>query len=86
MTLDALQPAETRNRDAPLRRAASLVRRQLRIAGFWAAVCLPFLHVPLLVTGLDSTGDAVAFVALLAANLLALVVGHGHAAGGHRPP
>jgi hypothetical protein len=77
-TLDAPLPAEDRDGDSTLHRAARAARRQLRAGGFWAAVCLPFLHVPLLLTGLDSTGDAAAFAALLVANLLALVVGHGH--------
>jgi len=85
-THDAPLSAEDRDRDSTLRRATRAVRRQLRTGGFWAAICLPFLHVPLLLTGLDSTGDAVAFAALLAANLLALVVGHGHGTSGYRTP
>jgi hypothetical protein len=52
--------------------------RPFRTVGFWAAVSLPFLHVPLLLTGLDSTADTLAFGALFALNLLALVLGHGH--------
>jgi hypothetical protein len=46
-----------------------------RIA-FWAAVVLPFLHVPLLVTGLESETQTLAFVVLLACNVLALLLGH----------
>lgn len=46
---------------------------------FWAAVALPFLHLPLLLaTGLSSSGTATAFVALVALNVLALLVGHSH--------
>lgn len=44
---------------------------------FWAAIALPFLHVPLLlVTGLSSPGTATAFVALLVLNVVSLLVGH----------
>ncbi|MEF8979949.1 MAG: hypothetical protein V5A39_13960 [Haloarculaceae archaeon] len=43
---------------------------------FWAAIALPFLHLPLLVSGLDSETRILAFVALLACNVLALLVGH----------
>lgn len=43
---------------------------------FWAAITLPFLHLPLLVSGLDSETQVLAFVALLACNVLALLVGH----------
>ncbi|MFC7139521.1 hypothetical protein ACFQMA_06675 [Halosimplex aquaticum] len=46
---------------------------------FWAAVALPFLHLPLLVaTGLSSEPYTNAFIALLVANVIALLVGHSH--------
>ena len=50
----------------------------LRFAGFWAAIALPFLHIPLLITGLDSSAKLAAYVALLGLNVLALVVGHSY--------
>ena len=53
--------------------------RPLKGAAFWTAVALPFLHVPLLVTGLDSSTTLGAFVALLVLNVVALLVGHPHA-------
>ena len=59
----------------------SVAARPLRTVGFWTAVCLPFVHVPLLLSGIASAADAVAFAVLLAANLLALVLGHGHDPG-----
>jgi hypothetical protein len=43
---------------------------------FWAAIVLPFLHLPLLVTGLETQTQTFAFVVLLACNAVALVVGH----------
>ncbi len=46
-----------------------------RIA-FWAAIVLPFLHLPLLATGLESWTQTQAFVVLLACNVVALLVGH----------
>ncbi len=55
-----------------------MVSKPLRTVGFWAAVSLPFLHVPLLLTGLDSVADTLAFGLLLVLNLLALLLGHGH--------
>lgn len=51
----------------------------LQALAFWAAVVLPFLHVPLLTTGLTSPGERHAFVVLLALNALALYAGHSHA-------
>lgn len=48
-------------------------------AAFWAAVALPFLHLPLLVaTGLSTRSTATAFLVLLALNVVALLVGHPH--------
>ena len=55
---------------------------RLKGAAFWAAIALPFLHLPLLVTGLDSRTTLGAFVALLALNVLALVLGHPYGADG----
>ncbi|MBB6644993.1 hypothetical protein [Halobellus ruber] len=51
----------------------------LRFVAFWVAVALPFLYLPLLVGGLEG-GQPAAFAALLAANAVALLVGHGYGA------
>ena len=45
---------------------------------FWLAVTLPLAYLPLVVDGL-SAGEHLPFLALLAANVLALTVGHDHA-------
>lgn len=46
----------------------------VRFVGFWVAVVLPFIYLPLLFTGL---GDATmtAFVLLLAAHVVSLLLG-----------
>lgn len=56
----------------------AFVTDPLKRVAFWTAIVLPFLHVPLLATGLDSQTTTVAFVALLGLNVAAVVVGHGH--------
>lgn len=48
------------------------------VVGFWTAVALPFLYVPLLLSGIDSQGELLTFVGLLALNLAALLAGHGY--------
>ncbi len=53
-----------------------LVVRPARRLAFWAAIVLPFLHVSLLVSGLESQSMTLAFVALLALNAAAIYVGH----------
>lgn len=50
----------------------------VRVLAFWAAVALPFLYVPLLMTGLENPATTAAFLALLACNAVALLVGHSH--------
>lgn len=50
----------------------------IRVASFWTAIVLPFLHVPLLATGLETAGETTAFLSLLALNLIALYAGHSH--------
>lgn len=57
--------------------ADQLVDR-LYAVGFWTAVVLPFLHVPMLATGLDTGSEVLTFLALLALNALALLVGYPH--------
>ena len=51
----------------------------LEFVGFWMAIALPFLYVPLLVeTQLQTSAEAATFIALLGLNVLALLVGHSH--------
>jgi len=50
-----------------------------RQVAFWTAVVLPFTYLPLLLAGIESSSMFVAFLSLVALNLLALVVGHPHA-------
>ncbi|NHN41355.1 hypothetical protein G9C85_06850 [Halorubellus sp. JP-L1] len=60
------------------RRVTRSVLKPVRVLGFWTAVALPFLHIPLLLTGLDGASDTFAFLALFVLNVLALLVGHPH--------
>lgn len=50
----------------------------LRWGGFWSAVCLPVVHVPLLLTAGLSRSSTPVLVALWAANLVALILGRQH--------
>jgi len=45
---------------------------------FWSAIVLPFLHLPLLATGLKSTSVSIAFASLIALNVIAAVIGQFH--------
>ncbi|WP_435128055.1 hypothetical protein [Halobaculum sp. D14] len=49
----------------------------LRAAGFYAAIALPLLYLPVLVSGLD-TAELATLGALLAVNATALLLGHGY--------
>ena len=59
---------------ATIRRA---VAPPIQFLGFWAAVSLPFLYVPLLSGGLAET-ELTVFLGLLSAHVAALFVGHGY--------
>ncbi|WP_121822544.1 hypothetical protein [Halostella salina] len=50
----------------------------VRMVSFWSAVALPFLHVPLLLQGLEGPSETTTFLALLGLNLVALLVGHSY--------
>lgn len=54
---------------------APVLGRSLRAVAFWLAIALPFAYLPLVIDGLTGQ-EAVAFVALLAVNGAALVLGH----------
>ena len=78
---DSLSPSspETENQPgARPRRLASSLKGPVQFVSFWAAIALPFLHVPLLMSGLGGLNVTVAFLGLLVANLVALYVGHGY--------
>ena len=49
--------------------------RNFRVASFWAAIVLPVTYLPLLAGGLTG-GEALLFVALVAVNAGAFVLGH----------
>jgi hypothetical protein len=67
---ERFRSAHRKVRDEPL----SVLYTPVQFAGFWTAVLLPFVTAPMLATGLASE-HMVPFVALVAANLVALVVG-----------
>lgn len=72
-TTDGEQPA-----DHPNRIAVSTLARPFEAAAFWSAIALPFLYLPLLISGLGSSAQLTAFLALLALHAVAIVGGHRH--------
>lgn len=44
--------------------------------GFWLGALLPFVYLPVFVTGVDTITRLSLFLGLLAINVVALVVGH----------
>lgn len=49
---------------------------QMRVASFWAAICLPVFYVPLLIVGLSSGVITLVFTVLVCFHVVALYVGH----------
>jgi uncharacterized membrane protein len=47
-------------------------------AAFWTAIVLPFVYLPLLATGLNTTEAQLLFVVLVALNVVMVIVGHSH--------
>jgi|JXWS01.1.fsa_nt_gb formate-dependent nitrite reductase membrane component NrfD len=50
----------------------------VRGIAFWTAIALPFLYLPLLITGLNSGATRIAFVVLVVFNAVTLLIGHAH--------
>lgn len=61
-----------------VKRVSEQVVSPIRALSFWVAVALPFLYLPLLATGLQSSALVTAFLALLLCNTVALLIGHSH--------
>jgi len=51
----------------------------IRGLAFWIAIALPFLYIPLLASGLESSSVRTVFATLVACNAIALLIGHSHA-------
>lgn len=60
------------------RRLARSIKGPAQFIAFWAAVALPFVHLPLLARGLGDPDAVLAFGLLLGCNVVALYVGHDH--------
>lgn len=61
-----------------LSRIGQMLLAPLELLGFWSAIALPALYLPLLVTGLDGTSELLSFLALLGLHLVALVIGRSY--------
>lgn len=62
-----------------LTRVESLRQRTLTVllgVAFWTAIILPFLYLPMLVTGLQSYAQSTVFLVLIVLNALTLLLGH----------
>lgn len=61
-----------------LQRYGAGLKTGVTTLAFWTAIVLPFLHLPLLVTGLQNASVRLAFVALVALNVVAVLLGQPH--------
>ena len=59
-------------------RVGSTAIKPVRAVAFWLAVALPFAYLPMLAGGIGTEAELVTFAALVAANAVALLVGHDH--------
>lgn len=50
----------------------------VQAVAFWSAIVLPFIYLPLLALGLETTTHQILFLALVGLNVLTVVLGHRH--------
>nr|WP_290811328.1 hypothetical protein [Halovivax sp.] len=67
-----------READALATRLAHSLKQPVQFLSFWGAIGLPFVHLSMLVQGLESVSTVALFVGLLALNVVALYLGHGY--------
>ncbi|WP_227353898.1 hypothetical protein [Haladaptatus salinisoli] len=77
-TITDPETRENRSNEEENESTAFSLSAPVRLVGFWMAIALPFLYLPLLTAGLETTGQRQTFVLLLALNVIALAVGHRH--------
>ncbi|GAA0229121.1 hypothetical protein ACFFQF_13015 [Haladaptatus pallidirubidus] len=75
-TITDSETRNTRTSDEEAEPSDYSLSAPIQFVGFWTAVALPFLYVPLLATGLDTPGQFQTFLILIAVNLAALLLGH----------
>ncbi|MFB6110508.1 MAG: hypothetical protein ABEJ60_06505 [Halodesulfurarchaeum sp.] len=73
-------PSHTHDSPSSPSTGHSTLLRPLEAAGFWAAVALPFIYVPLVLRGLDTSTAQITVAVLIVAHVLALVLGRTHRA------
>lgn len=61
-----------------LRMAETYIKRTMTTVGFWLAVSLPFLYLPLLTTGMERESVVSAFFVLLVIHAASILLGHRH--------
>lgn len=73
-------PSTTAQEGSPLEGYGGVgtLLRPVETLGFWAAVGLPFIYLPLILSGIETSGEQLAAAILLSAHVLALVVGRRH--------
>lgn len=76
MSISSLTDTDALMGEFPRPTLSRLVVRPVKRLAFWSAIVLPFLHLSLLASGLESRSTTLAFVALLALNAVAIYVGH----------
>ncbi|MFB6069091.1 MAG: hypothetical protein ABEJ90_04110 [Halobacterium sp.] len=66
--------------DAVSTPASATLLKPLEVAGFWSAVALPFLYLPLVVAGPSTTAEQTALAVLVGFHVVSLLLGHRHRA------
>ncbi|ELY44013.1 hypothetical protein C494_18018 [Natronorubrum bangense JCM 10635] len=69
---------EDQDVDGTLEKIVPSLAGPIRTTGFWGAIVLPILYLPVLITGLSTSFEASLFLGLIILHLLALYVGHAH--------
>ncbi|MGM0389845.1 MAG: hypothetical protein ACQEP0_15350 [Natrinema limicola] len=64
--------------DGTLEKVVPSLAGPIRTTGFWGAIVLPILYLPVFITGLSTSFGASLFLGLVVLHLLALYVGHAH--------
>ena len=75
--MNTMSPSTSTNERGPRTRSPS-IPEPLKAGAFWSAVLLPFWSRALLVSGVGTTAEYLLFGSLGAANVVALIAGHGY--------
>lgn len=74
----ASEPASLTGKARNSQDVVAALLKPIEVVGFWAAVTLPFLYMPLLLAGVQTSSEQLAAGGLVVLHVVSLLIGRNH--------